>query len=225
MRVGSRTSEAQRMARHYVDKSIRKGINQAFTWGQWVAIRSQVRPDDKDALKCVRCWSDERAESTDPRCPVCNGSGWISDVSYTGYRLRVFSQAQIPESQDQYFPTEVGLTDKIDFKIWVNFTERPVHDGDLIAHIIPDDVDNPSRIVEIVRRFEVIDAFNYQMHPALNRLDSSNLLAQEVRVDQQNIDRPETFVNMDENISPWMLTWDYPQVALFDLKAGMNQLA
>ncbi len=217
VKLGAKPSEAHKTARKYFDKSVRRGINQAFVGGSWVSIRSQVRPDHEDAITCIRCWSDERAEPTDPRCPVCQGTGWISSETYTGYRLRVFAQAHIPETVDQYYPVKTGQTDKVETRIWVNFTERPLQDGDLIAHIEPDNLDEPKYIKRTIRRFEVIESVNAQLHPGINSLDNSNIiLAQDARVDQQNIDRPETFVDMDENMKPWQLSWDYPSAAILE---------
>jgi hypothetical protein len=187
----------------------------AFMAGQWVAIRTQVRPDHPDAINCIRCWSPEREEATDPTCPVCQGSGWISQDTYTGYRLRIFAQAQIPETVDQYYPTRFGLTDKVETRFWVNFTERPLADGDLIAHVVVNDVDNPEYIVSEIRRFEVIESLNPQLHPGVNtQVHSDLIVAQDVRADQLNIDRPEMHIDMDENIVDWQISWEYPQSAV-----------
>ncbi len=74
---------------------IKKNVDRAFDYGSVVAIRTRVSQGDDDAMHCPRCWDPVRLAPKDPKCSVCYGSGFASNETFTGYRMRIFSVAPI----------------------------------------------------------------------------------------------------------------------------------
>ncbi len=157
-------SEARNKSRKYLP-NIRQNVDYAFNFGTHITIRTLVRHDDNDAIKCTRCWDEVRMEAADPDCPLCQGSGYISEITLTGYRFRVFSMAHVSEIADEEHHTEQGIDEGFTNSFWVNFTERELKDGDLIAIVEPDDLDKPRYVNEVIQMFEVTSAQPYSLHP------------------------------------------------------------
>ena len=200
MKLGLEPSEERNIIKRHFDEYIRRGVDQAFTLGTVVSIRTKVHEDDSDATNCPRCWSQVELEPNDVQCPACHGSGWISTNSQTGYRLRIFSRAHIPEFSDERRREALGEQREINTSWWVNFTERELRDGDIIAKVEPDDIDHPKYIKNTLEYFEVIGAEQPALHPGYHPVSGHLIVAQQVNVMLLDYQRPERTLDMGGNL-------------------------
>ncbi len=197
-------SEIRRRALKDMDFA-RKSVDEAFDHGVVVSIRTQARQDDLDSIVCLRCWDPVRNEAKDPTCPMCQGSGWIDPHSMTGYRMRTISRAHIPEIQEQYTQTSTGQDNQVNQTIWVNYTPRELRDGDLIALIEPDDIDEPTSVKVILRKYEVTNAQQPALNPGFHPEGGPMILAQQVGVNMIRPHQPEDRVDMTQTYSAWQV--------------------
>jgi hypothetical protein len=184
------------------DLAVYKGdVADAFDFGNVVAIRTAVRQEDRDARYCPLCWDPVRNEASDPYCPVCYGNGFVSTVNVRGYRPRIFARAHLGEISDKTETMPTGRTYVQEATFYIAFTERELHDGDLLAEVETDDVDDPSYVVDEVRRWELIDAQQPKLHPGYHPDDSVTALGQVATASTVQDEMPEASLNMDENYS------------------------
>ncbi len=156
----------------------RRNVDEAFSYGEPVVIRTKVREQDADAIHCVRCWDSVRIDAGDPNCSACHGSGWIHSETLTGYRLRVFSRAHIRPLDDDFQTTELGLASSDKVQFWLNFTERELRNDDLIARVEPDDVVNPTFVNAVHDMFEVVAAVQPSLMPQYHPENNPYIMAQ-----------------------------------------------
>lgn len=159
-----KSSESRRISKRHM-KRFRRNIDYAFTFGSVVAIRTKVRQGDPDGMLCPICWDPVRGGPSDPECPSCYGAGLVHGLTLTGYRYSVLSHAHISSVDDRFTITVRGQEYTVTNQFWVNYTEWALRDGDLIAQVEADNVDNPRFIEEIKQFYEVISARETGLHP------------------------------------------------------------
>ncbi len=194
---------------------LRSSIDEAFEYGEPVVIRTKVREQDSDGIRCPRCWDEVRHASNDPSCPACYGSGWVHNETFTGYRLRVFTRAHIRPLDDQLDQGPQGLSREDRVEFWINYTARELRDDDLIARIEPDDVMNPTFVREKLDLFEVVSALQPSLMPQYHPQNNPYILAQKVITQVVGKSRPEYMIDMNENLKTWQLFSDNPLEYLF----------
>lgn len=201
---------------------VRRNVDEAFEYGEPVSIRTKVREADEDSIFCPLCWDEVRLESSDPYCSACQGSGWVSHESYEGYRFRVISLAHIPPSPDQFDVEPGGESHDYDLEFWVNFTERELKDGDLIARVEWENLDKPEFGTIPLNEygtqsiFKVTHAIQPALMPGYHIIDGNMIMAQQVRTRFVDDERPESRVDMLANLALWQLEGIDPATVFYD---------